>query len=107
LVAVVPIVRAQSRPLSPLFAESARVSTIEPSAIVWGDLGTGNVSYFLQRQAAKLVALSPSMQERFIAEIERDGVPQYLLNDSERMEVLIARWEKAGRVRKSTRILDY
>jgi hypothetical protein len=114
LLATIPIVRAQTMPLSPLFAEisntsgqSGGASTIEPSAIIWGDLGTGNVSYFLRRQAAKLVALSPSMQERFIAEIEADGVPQYLLNDSERMEVLIARWEKAGRVRKSTRVLDY
>jgi hypothetical protein len=107
LVAVVPIVRAQPRPLSPLFAGSARVSAIEPSAIVWGDLGTGNVSYFLHRQAAKLIELSRPMQERFISELERDGVRQYLLNDSERMEEMINRLAKEGRVRKSTRVLEY
>lgn len=107
LLATVPIMQRQRMPLSPFFSEPPLASAIEPSAIVWGDLGTGNVSYFLHRQAAKLVELSPPLQERFFAEIAKDGIRQYLLNDSPRMDDIIAGMLEVGRVRKAARVLEY
>jgi hypothetical protein len=107
LLATVLIMRRQTMPVSPYFSDPASTSTIEPQAIVWGDLGTGNVEYFLHRQAAKLIELDQPLQDRFLAEIAKDGVRQYLLNDSSRMDDIIVRLAKGGRLRKSGRVLDY
>lgn len=107
MLATVPIMRRQAMPLSPYYSAATSTSTIEPSAIVWGDLGTGNVEYFLHRQAAKLIELNQPLQDRFLAEIAKDGVRQYFLNDSPRMDEIIVRLSKAGRLRKSGRVLEY
>jgi hypothetical protein len=72
-------------PISPNFRKPDVSVAFRPGAIIWGDSSTGDVSYFLERQAAVLSFMDPDLQVRFVAAIQRDQIPQYVVVDSDPM----------------------
>ena len=80
-------IRSVSMPVSQEFRTAAAATRFEANAVVWSDLSSGYLHYFNGRQASRLPFLEVPLQDRFLAEIARDGVPQYLVVDSDRMRI--------------------
>ena len=83
--------RQVSMPVSPHFAQPSPAVPFESNSIVWADHATGAISYFLDRQAAVLPFMALELQDRFFETIDRDGVPQYVVMDSDRMKLTFER----------------
>jgi hypothetical protein len=78
-----------SMPPSPHYGKPDAVA-FDPKAIVWAERETGNITHFLDRQAAVFTFLPREVRERFVNSIALDGVIQYFVVDSADMENAIA-----------------
>jgi len=88
LVAVAAPLALLPMPLSPNYARPQIAVTLPPRSIVWSGVSAGYFHIYLGRQAAVLWNLDPDSQDRLIAAVARDGVPQYLVADVDAQDTL-------------------
>ncbi|MDQ4059576.1 MAG: hypothetical protein M3145_00485 [Pseudomonadota bacterium] len=65
-------------------------------AVIWTDTSGVLFHRHLKRHTGKLAFAGPELQDRLVASIARDGVPQFFVDDRDIMTNIIARHAKAG-----------
>jgi hypothetical protein len=87
--AMAVVMRLLNVPISPHLKRPDVTVAFESTAVVWGDFSTGPVSYYLRRQASVLPFVHEELRERVIELLSREGVPQYFVGDSIRMDPVL------------------
>jgi hypothetical protein len=78
----------------PVYRAPEITTSFSPRAIIWADLLSGTINYYLHHQSSLIVFAGEPLQDRIISAVASDGRPQFLIVDSERTEAL------AGRLRR-------
>jgi hypothetical protein len=78
----------------PVYRPPEVTASFSPRAIVWADVLSGTITYYLHRQSSVIAFAAESLQDRIISAVTSDGRPQFLIVDSESTEAL------AGRLRR-------
>ena len=81
VLAFVIALRSIAIPVSPQYAKPSIDFSIPPHAIVWSELRPGYLFMYLNRHAAMLTSIEVKSQDRLIASIAADRVPQFFLAD--------------------------
>jgi hypothetical protein len=98
LAAVIGILVSLSVPVSGDYSRPDVDFRIPDRSIIWAGITGGYFSYFLDRQAAVIVALDEASQDAVMAAVARDGVPQFVVDDPDNA-ALVARLRQAAALR--------
>jgi hypothetical protein len=75
----------------PVYQPPEMTASFGPRAIVWADLLTGTIHYYLHRQSSVIVFAAEPLQDRIISAVADDGRPQFLIVDSASTKTLADR----------------
>jgi hypothetical protein len=75
----------------PVYRPPETTVSFSPRAIVWADLLSGTMHYYLHRQGSAIVFAPESLQNAVIAAVANDGRSQFLVVDSETTKALADR----------------
>jgi hypothetical protein len=75
---------------------NAPSALLAQDSIVWSDITSGSLFFYLHKYSGKLPSGSACMQERMLHAIHLDGRPQFMILDSEGMANLLRRLGPSG-----------
>ncbi len=83
----------------PVYRQPETTVLFGPQAIVWADLLSGTINYYLHRQGSVIVFAPEPLQDAIISAVANDERPQFLIIDSESTKALADRLRRTMQLR--------